>query len=101
MMNVIFDAARKFRRKKEYAENRALYARLYPADSLERKKFYNIGAGGFRHPYWTNVDIPSDHYDQLFANGRRDIPHDLLLKQPIPVADSDAELIYSSHTIEH
>ena len=33
-----------------------LYRRLYSADSVDRKRFYNVGAGGFRHPAWTNVD---------------------------------------------
>jgi predicted SAM-dependent methyltransferase len=78
-----------------------MYCRLYPSASITGKKFYNIGAGGFRHPFWTNVDMSNEHYDRLFEAGRFDIAHDLLRREPIPVPENSAELIYTSHTIEH
>ena len=49
---------RKFNRK----PNIALYSSLYPQDSIKNKRFYNIGAGAFSHPCWTNVDYDSEWY---------------------------------------
>ena len=39
-----------------------LYKNLYSESILDNKPFFNIGAGNFYHPYWTNVDYSSDHY---------------------------------------
>ena len=78
-----------------------LYQRCYPKESVNYKRFYNVGAGSFYHPYWTNVDYISDWYknnSQLTAKG---IHYDLFSLKPIPVNDDVAEIVYSSHTIEH
>ncbi|HVH43627.1 MAG TPA: methyltransferase domain-containing protein, partial [Labilithrix sp.] len=76
----------------------ALYKQLYSSESLARKKFYNVGAGGFSHRYWTNIDFVSDHY----ATIQKDVVHyDLMALGPLPIADGEAEIIYTSHTIEH
>lgn len=72
----------------------------YPRESLLGKRFYNIGAGSFRHPYWTNVDYSTEHYS-LIQNGSEFIHYDLMELSPLPIPDNFAELIYSSHTIEH
>src|SRR5690349_20540729 len=59
------------------------YQRL-DAHTLARKPFYNVGAGSFRHPYWTNVDKPSDWYrDQQQPDM---IAFDLLKNAPLPIA---------------
>lgn len=63
-----------------------------------QKRFYNIGAGSFKHPIWTNVDHKSDWYR---AQQGSFIEWDLLSDESIPVVDDSAELVYSSHTIEH
>ena len=40
-----------------------VYDRLYNKDILDKKPFYNIGAGrNFYHPYWINVDYDSEWY---------------------------------------
>ncbi len=39
-----------------------LYERLYDREVLARRPFFNVGAGDFHHPYWTNVDKSSDWY---------------------------------------
>src|SRR5690348_7325496 len=77
-----------------------LYRRLYSADSLDRRAFYNIGAGSFWHPYWTNVDHPSGWYGD--AQGDRvHIAWDAESGEPLPIADGTAEIFYTSHTVEH
>ena len=78
-----------------------LYPKLYAADSLLHKRFYNIGAGGFEHPYWTNVDYDSEWYADNREKTLRGIPYDLLAIQPLPIASNSAEIVYSSHTVEH
>ena len=42
--------------------NISYYQSSYHANSMKMKRFYNIGAGGFYHPYWTNVDYISEWY---------------------------------------
>jgi hypothetical protein len=42
--------------------NLSLYETLYGSEVLEGKPFFNIGAGSFFHPCWTNVDYVSDWY---------------------------------------
>lgn len=74
------------------------YRRLHDAAVLARKPFYNIGSGDFSHPYWTNIDYDSDWYRAV----QRDVLyHDLMSLAALPVADSCAKLVYTSHTIEH
>lgn len=81
--------------------DKGLYARLYPADSLKNRRFYNIGAGAFSHPYWTNVDYESEWYAANRANTLAGIQYDLFSLQPLPIDSDSAELAYTSHTIEH
>ena len=76
-----------------------LYYGIYGREVVENRRFYNIGAGGFRHPAWTNVDHKSEWYTA--AQGNIGIDWDLLSLIPIPVEDNGAEIVYSSHTIEH
>lgn len=76
------------------------YYRIYGKEAVENRRFYNIGAGGFRHPAWTNVDHKSEWYKDAQGNDIG-IDWDLLSLTPIPVEDSSAEIVYSSHTIEH
>jgi len=69
----------------------------FPKDSIINRRFYNIGAGRFRHPYWTNIDHFSEHYKK----NEIDIEYDLLACKPLPIPDNSAELIYTSHVLEH
>ena len=71
----------------------------FPPESLRKKYFFNIGAGKFQHPYWTNIDYQTDYYSS--AQKYPFINHDLISMKPLPVRSEVAELIYSSHTIEH
>lgn len=75
-----------------------LYQSSYPAESLRQRLFYNIGVGpNWRHPYWTNIDMPSDHY----SRSKVDIPFDLTSGDSLPINDNHAEVLYLSHCIEH
>lgn len=71
----------------------------FPEESLLERRFYNIGAGSFGHPYWTNVDYATEHYRNAQKNPF--LNYDLMELKPLPIEDNVAELVYSSHTIEH
>lgn len=77
-----------------------LYYRTYGKKAVENRRFYNIGAGDFRHPAWTNVDHKSEWYKEVQGSSIA-IDWDLLSLTPISVDDNSAEIVYSSHTIEH
>lgn len=78
-----------------------LHKLCFPAEALENRRLYNIGAGRFAHPYWTNVDFLSDWYSANSAKTRTGIHYDLLSLEPIPIESGTAEIVYTSHTIEH
>jgi predicted SAM-dependent methyltransferase len=80
--------------------NLDLYKKLYNEESLEKRRFYNIGAGSFKHPYWTNVDKLSEYYSKIQdENDCVDI--DLFSLEKFPIKDGVAEVVYSSHVVEH
>ena len=84
-----------------YSKDQHLYKELFPMDSLNNRKFYNIGAGDFSHRYWTNIDFDSEWYSMNRKKTFSGIVYDLLSLTPIPIEDSTAEIVYSSHTVEH
>jgi hypothetical protein len=75
-----------------------LYQTNYSNRQLMQRPFYNVGASSFFHPYWTNIDFISSWYKQ---DTRYIIHHDLMSNNPLPIDSSAAEIIYTSHTIEH
>jgi predicted SAM-dependent methyltransferase len=77
-----------------------LYYRLYPRESVDGRRFYNVGAGAFRHPAWTNVDFESAWYSKAQGDSVG-ISWDLMAGIPVSVGHGTAELVYSSHTVEH
>jgi len=78
-----------------------MYLEIYEKESVVQKKFYNIGAGGFNHPAWTNVDYVSDWYLANRKNTMGGIQYDLLSLEKIPIETESAEIVYTSHTLEH
>ncbi|MCJ8166422.1 class I SAM-dependent methyltransferase [Pontibacter sp. E15-1] len=84
--------------KHQEEEDLAIYRKNYLPDSLEHKRFYNVGSGDFYHPYWSNLDYVSDWYKDVQKNV---IHIDLMEKKPLPIASNSAEVFYTSHTIEH
>ncbi|MDA3833902.1 MAG: methyltransferase domain-containing protein [Spirochaetales bacterium] len=87
------------RRVMSLAKERSLYRNLYSASDLKCRAFVNIGAGGFRHPFWTNVDHASKWYSNLQASGQ--VEWDIMSMSPCPVEPEQMNVVYSSHTIEH
>lgn len=71
----------------------------FPDESLKGRRFYNVGAGLFSHPYWTNVDHDSDHYRLVQTTSY--LSYNLMKLEPLPLEDNSAEIFYTSHTIEH
>ncbi len=78
-----------------------VYFRQYPPENLERRRFYNIGAGAFKHKFWTNIDFVSDWYADQQSAGGEFINFDLFSLAPLPIASNVAEAVYTSHTVEH
>lgn len=92
---------RKWLKKKAVQANSEIYRSHFPADSLLNRRFYNIGPGEFQHPYWTNIDGSRD-YQKRYAQGNGlHIYLDLFDHLRFPVEDQSAEVVYTSHTIEH
>lgn len=77
------------------------YKEIYPVESIIRKRFYNLGAGKFSHPCWTNIDGENEHYTELNGAEQIGIIYDLFDHKPLPIESDSAELFYTSHTIEH
>ncbi|UYP48070.1 hypothetical protein NEF87_004355 [Candidatus Lokiarchaeum ossiferum] len=77
-----------------------IYKRLYKEEALKEKRFYNVGAGEFSHPYWTNIDKHSDWYSKAQQTNSF-LEYDLFSLEKLPIQDDSAEVIYSSHVVEH
>lgn len=88
------------RKKRPIDFGLGVYRSVYARESVEGRRFYNIGAGSFRHPAWTNVDHPSAWY-QVAQSGGLDLAWDALAIEPLPIESDVAEIVYTSHTIEH
>lgn len=74
------------------------YQQHYSADAVTNRRFYNVGSGAFFHPCWTNLDYISGWYAE-FQQGV--VHYDLMAEGPLPIEDGTAEIIYTSHTVEH
>jgi predicted SAM-dependent methyltransferase len=97
----VMSVYRNWRNRPALLRDLALYHEQYEPDSIQGRRFYNIGPGEFAHPLWTNVD-GSDEYRALYGTGKG--PHiyiNLFDHTPLPVEDHTAEIVYTSHTIEH
>jgi hypothetical protein len=95
-----YDVHRLRPQAKPDASDLEVYRRNHSADSIAGKWFYNIGAGTFRHPFWTNIDLESEWYRESQA-GSEFINFDLFSLGRLPILDESAEVVYSSHTVEH
>ncbi len=85
-----------------------LYRLNYPEDSIKRKAFYNISAGGhfgfggsFFHPLWTNIDVDRKYDLTPMYNPECDIAYDPFDCKPLPIDDASAELFHSRFAMEH
>lgn len=70
--------------------------------SLDTAKLrcFNIGAGSWQHEAWTNIDLPpqSEEFAKIQAPC---IYHNLVESEDLPIEPRSAELLYTSHVIEH
>ena len=85
----------------ELKDDLDLYYKYFSEFSIKQRRFYNIGAGSFSHPAWTNVDKKSDWYatnKNKIING---ISYDLESLRPLPIESDSAEIVYTSHVVEH
>ena len=73
------------------------YHELYGDEAVRKRQFYNIGAGIFNHPAWTNIDHYSDRYKQNYVH----LDVDLENYDALPIENDSAYAVYSSHTVEH
>jgi hypothetical protein len=65
-----------------------------------KKRCFNIGAGKWQHEAWTNIDLPPQ--SEAFAKIQAPcIYHDLVESDNLPIESGSAELIYTSHVVEH
>ena len=71
----------------------------FSSDSISKRRFMNVGAGDFNHPFWTNVDFETEWYSEAQKVGF--VNFDLTKCEPLPFEEGSFEAIYSSHTIEH
>jgi len=87
-------------KRRQPRPNLALYRRAFSERSIEQRRFYNVGAGRFRHPCWTNIDHGTEWYAAQQRSGAH-LEWDMMSSAPLPIATATAEIVYSSHTIEH
>lgn len=79
-------------------EDLLTYKCIYHPEILESKRFYNIGAGTFTHPYWTTIDLQNEWYRN---NPVPDINFDFMSLKPLPIESNSALLFYTTHVLEH
>lgn len=78
-----------------------LYREMYAMDAIKSHRFFNIGAGTFRHPAWTNLDIIQKDERSKPDDSLPFVHFNLFDHRPLPAEDGSLEVIYTSHTIEH
>lgn len=85
--------------KIDFNDEIKLYEELFGGEAVREKTFYNIGAGSFFHPLWTNVDFYSNWYKDNMRN--IGIHFDLMSLDVFPIKSNSGNIVYTSHTIEH
>ena len=76
------------------------YEEYFGSLSSAKLQCFNIGAGTWQHEAWTNVDLPPQ--SEAFAKIQAPcIYHNLVENEDLPIVPRSAELIYTSHVIEH
>ena len=76
------------------------YQILYGAEVAASERLFNIGAGVWKHPCWTNIDLPAQ--TEAFAAIQAPcIHHDLVKQSVLPISTAAADAIFCSHVVEH
>ena len=76
------------------------YLKVFGSIEDAKEKFYNIGAGAWEHPCWSNIDLPAQT-PEFAAIQAPCIHHDLVKNEKLPLSSNTVEGFYSSHVIEH
>jgi predicted SAM-dependent methyltransferase len=76
------------------------YFSLYDVKENAKQKLFNIGAGAWKHDFWTNIDLPPQ--TEAFAAIQEPcIFHDLITQRSLPILSDSADAFYCSHVVEH
>jgi predicted SAM-dependent methyltransferase len=78
----------------------ASYLERYGSAAHARQRLFNVGAGSWFHPLWTNIDLPPQT-PEFAAIQAPCLKHDLVANDRLPLESSGADLFYCSHVIEH
>jgi SAM-dependent methyltransferase len=78
----------------------ATYKELFGSDEAARERLFNVGAGQWTHPGWTNLDLPpqSEAYAKIQSPC---VFHDLVAQKELPIPSDKAAAFYCSHVVEH
>lgn len=71
----------------------------FPKKAREKRRFYNIGAGDFDHPLWTNIDFVNEWYAPI--QKKAFLNYNIMDLKPLPIAPDSAEMFYSCQVIAH
>src|SRR5437870_171228 len=72
------------------------YLDRYGSPEEAKRRHYNIGAGSWVHPYWTNIDLPAQ--TPAFAAIQAPcIKHDLVASATLPLETASVDSFYCSH----
>ena len=76
------------------------YLTAYRSVANAKEKLYNVGAGTWKHDFWTNIDLPPQ--TEAFAAVQSPcIHHDLNKHSALPISSSSVDAFYCSHVVEH
>lgn len=76
------------------------YLTKYGSQEVAKKSLYNIGAGSWEHPYWTNLDLPAQT-EAYAAIQAPCVAVDLVKDSILPIDTDVVDIFYCSHVIEH
>ena len=76
------------------------YLAVYGSEEAARARLFNVGAGVWSHPCWTNLDLPPQ--SEAFARIQSPcVFHDLVAQRELPIASATVDAFYCSHVVEH
>ncbi len=76
------------------------YLALYETKQEAKNRLFNIGAGVWEHPCWTNMDLPPQ--SEAFAAVQSPCIHiDLIKDFELPLPSESVDNFYCSHVVEH
>lgn len=76
------------------------YVKLYGNENSAKQHFFNLGAGSWMHPCWTNVDLPAQT-PEFAAIQAPCLKHDFVKDKVFPIDSDSVDAFYCSHVVEH